>query len=80
MFEDSDAVKVRLENHSESRLVNEVTGYFEIKQFLVLDDIQPDMNAKLADWNADLRGNMGGFLKGKANNEQSCYRHSAALE
>ena len=58
MFEDSDAAKLRLENHSESHLVK------EFPEFLVLGDIQPDMKDKLADWNADLRGNVGGFFKG----------------
>jgi len=29
-----------------------------------LGDIQPDMRDKLAGWNADLRGNVGGFFKG----------------
>ena len=43
MFEDSDAAKLRLENHSESHLVKEFPEYFEIKQFIVLGDIQPDM-------------------------------------
>ena len=64
MFEDSDAARLRLENHSESHLVNEFPEYFEIKQFIVLGDIQPDMKDKLKDWNADLRGNIGGFFKG----------------
>ena len=64
MFEDSDAAKLRLENHSESHLVKEFPEYFEIKQFVVLGDIQPDMRDKLAAWNADLRGNVGGFFKG----------------
>ena len=64
MFEDSDAAKLRLENHSESHLVKEFPEYFEIKQFVVLGDIQPDMKDKLAAWNADLRGNVGGFFKG----------------
>ncbi len=54
MFEDSDAAKLRLENHSD----------FEIKNFIVLGDIKPDMKDKLANWNADLRGNVGGFFKG----------------
>jgi hypothetical protein len=64
MFEDSDAAKLRLENHSESHLVKEFPEYFEIKNFIVLGDIKPDMKDKLADWNADLRGNVGGFFKG----------------
>ena len=64
MFKDSDAAKLRLENHSESHLVKEFPEYFEIKQFVVLGDIQPDMKDKLAAWNADLRGNVGGFFKG----------------
>jgi hypothetical protein len=63
MFKDSDAAKLRLENNSESHLVKEFPEYFEIKQFVVLGDIQPDMKDKLAAWNADLRGNVGGFLK-----------------
>ena len=64
MFEDSDAAKLRLENHSESHLVKEFPEYFEIKNFIVLGDIKPDMKDKLADWNADLRVNVGGFFKG----------------
>ena len=64
MFEDSDAAKLRLENHSKSHLVKEFPEYFEIKSFIVLGDIKPDMKDKLADWNADLRGNVGGFFKG----------------
>ena len=56
MFEEehSDAAKLRLENHSESHLVKEFPEYFEIKNFIVLGDIKPDMKDKLADWNADL--------------------------
>ena len=64
MFKDSDAAKLRLENHSESHLVKEFPEYFEIKNFIVLGDIKPDMKDKLADWNADLRENVGGFFKG----------------
>ena len=64
MFEDSDAAKLRLENHSDSHLVKEFPEYFEIRQFIVLGDIQPDMKDKLANWNADLRDNVGGFFKG----------------
>ena len=64
MFEDSDAAKLRLENHSDSHLVKEFPEYFEIRQFIVLGDIQPDMKDKLASWNADLRDNVGGFFKG----------------
>ena len=64
MFEDSDAAKLRLENHSASHLVEEFPEHFEIKQFIVLGDIKPDMKEKLADWNADLRGNVAGFFKG----------------
>jgi len=64
MFEDSDAAKLRLENHSNSHLVKEFPEYFEIRQFIVLGDIQPDMKDKLANWNADLRDNVGGFFKG----------------
>ena len=64
MFEDSDAAKLRLENHSASHLVAEFPEHFEIKQFIVLGDIKSDMKEKLADWNADLRGNVAGFFKG----------------
>ena len=64
MFEDSDAAKLRLENHSASHLVEEFPEHFEIKQFIVLGDIKSDMKEKLADWNADLRGNVAGFFKG----------------
>ena len=64
MFEDSDAAKLRLENHSASHLVEEFPEYFEIKQFIVLGDIKSDMKEKLADWKADLRGNVAGFFKG----------------
>jgi len=64
MFEDSDAAKLRLENHSASHLVEEFPKHFEIKQFIVLGDIKSDMKEKLADWNADLRGNVAGFFKG----------------
>ena len=64
MFEDSDAAKLRLENHSNSHLVKEFPEYFEIRQFIVLGDIQPDMKDKLANWNADLRDNVGGFFRG----------------
>ena len=64
MFEDSDAAKLRLENHSASHLVEEFPEHFEIKQFIVLGDIKSDMKEKLADWNADLRGNIAGFFKG----------------
>ncbi len=64
MFEDSDAAKLRLENHTASHLIKEFPEYFQIKQFVVLGDIQPDMKEKLADWNADLRRNVGGFFKG----------------
>ena len=63
MFEDSDAAKLRLENHSASHLVEEFPEHFEIKQFIVLGDIKSDMKEKLADWNADLRGNVAGFFK-----------------
>ena len=63
MFEDSDAAKLRLENHSASHLVEEFPEHFEIKQFIVLGDIKSDMREKLADWNADLRENVAGFLK-----------------
>ena len=63
MFEDSDAAKLRLENHSASHLVKEFPEHFEIKQFIVLGDIKSDMKAKLADWNADLRSHVGGFFK-----------------
>ena len=66
MFEDSDAAKLRLENHSASHLVEEFPEHFEIKQFIVLGDIKSDMKEKLADWNADLRGNVAGFFKGIA--------------
>ena len=45
-------------------MVKEFPEYFEIKNFIVLGDIKPDMKDKLADWNADLRGNVGGFFKG----------------
>ena len=48
MFEDSDAAKLRLENHSESHLVKEFPEYFEIKNFIVLGDIKPDMKDKLS--------------------------------
>ena len=64
MFEDSDAAKLRLENHSASHLVEEFPEHFEIKQFIVLGDIKSDMKEKLADWKADLRGNVAGFFKG----------------
>ena len=64
MFEDSDAAKLRLANHSESHLVEEFPEHFEIKKFIVLGDIKSDMKEKLADWNADLRGNIAGFFKG----------------
>jgi len=64
MFEDSDAAKLRLENHSASHLVEEFPEHFEIKQFIVLGDIKSDMKEKLADWNGDLRGNVAGFFKG----------------
>ena len=64
MFEDSDAAKLRLENHSASHLAEQFPEHFEIKQFIVLGDIKPDMKEKLADWNADLRGNVAGFFKG----------------
>ena len=64
MFEDSDAAKLRLENHSASHLVKEFPEHFKIKQFIVLGDIKSDMKEKLADWNADLRGNIAGFFKG----------------
>ena len=64
MFEDSDAAKLRLENHSASHLVEEFPEHFEIKQFIVLGDIKSDMKEKLADWNADLRENVAGFFKG----------------
>ena len=64
MFQDSDAAKLRLVNHSESHLVKEFPEYFEIKNFIVLGNIKPDMKDKLADWNADLRVNVGGFFKG----------------
>ena len=64
MFEDSDAAKLRLENHSASHLVEEFPEHFQIKQFIVLGDIKSDMKEKLADWNADLRGNVAGFFKG----------------
>ena len=64
MFEDSDAAKLRLENHSASHLVEEFPEHFEIKQFIVLGDIKSDMKEKLADWNADLRANVAGFFKG----------------
>ena len=64
MFEDSDAAKLRLENHSASHLVEEFPEHFEIKQFIVLGDIKSDMKEKLADWNADLRGNVAGFFNG----------------
>ena len=64
MFEDSDAAKLRLENHSASHLVEEFPEHFEIKQFIVLGDIKSDMREKLADWNADLRENVAGFFKG----------------
>ena len=64
MFEDSDAAKLRLENHSASHLVEEFPEHFEIKQFIVLGDVKSDMREKLADWNADLRGNVAGFFKG----------------
>tara|TARA_X000000368_G_C22871210_1_gene640991 strand:- start:242 stop:586 length:345 start_codon:yes stop_codon:yes gene_type:complete len=63
MFEDSDAAKLRLENHSASHLVEEFPEHFEIKQFIVLGDIKSDMKEKLADWNADLRENIAGFFK-----------------
>lgn len=63
MFKDSDAAKLRLENHSASHLVKEFPEHFEIKQFIVLGDIKSDMKAKLADWNADLRSHVGGFFK-----------------
>ena len=53
-----------LENHSASHLVEEFPEHFEIKQFIVLGDIKSDMKEKLADWNADLRGNVAGFFKG----------------
>ena len=61
MFEDSDAAKLRLENHSASHLVEESPEHFEIKQLIVLGDIKSDMREKLADWNADLRENVAGF-------------------
>ena len=64
MFEDSDAAKLRLENHSSSHLVKEFPEHFEIKQFVVLGDINLDMKDKLAHWNADLRSYAGGFFKG----------------
>ena len=64
MFEDSDAAKLRLENHSASHLVKEFPEHFEIKQFIVLGDIKSDMKDKLVDWNADIRGYVGGFFKG----------------
>ena len=64
MFEDSDAAKLRLENHSASHLVEEFPEHFEIKQFIVLGEIKSDMREKLADWNADLRENVAGFFKG----------------
>ena len=64
MFEDSDAAKLRLENHSASHLVEEFPEHFEIKQFIVLGDIKTDMKEKLADWKADLRVNVAGFFKG----------------
>ena len=64
MFEDSDAAKLRLENHSASHLVEEFPEHFEIKQFIVLGDIKSDMKEKLADWSADLRENVAGFFKG----------------
>ena len=64
MFEDSDAAKLRLENHSASHLVEEFPEHFEIKQFIVLGYIKSDMKEKLADWNADLRCNVAGFFKG----------------
>ena len=64
MFEDSDAAKLRLENHSASHLVEEFHEHFDIKQFIVLGDIKSDMREKLADWNADLRVNVAGFFKG----------------
>ena len=64
MFEDSDAAKLRLENHSASHLVEQFPEHFEIKQFIVLGDIKSDMKEKLAGWNADLRGNIAGFFKG----------------
>ena len=64
MFEDSDAAKLRLENHSASDLVEEFPEHFEIKQFIVLGEIKSDMREKLADWNADLRENVAGFFKG----------------
>ena len=63
IFEDSDAAKLRLENHYSSHLVREFPEYFEIKNFIVLGDIKSDMKEKLGDWNADLRGFVGGFLK-----------------
>ena len=63
MFEDSDAAKLRLENHSSSHLINEFPEHFEIKNLIVLGDIKSDMKEKLGDWNADLRGFVGGFLK-----------------
>jgi len=64
MFEDSDAAKLRLENHSSSHLINEFPEHFEIKNFIVLGNIKSDMREKLYDWNADLRGYAGGFFKG----------------
>ena len=64
MFEDSDAAKLRLENHSASHLVKEFPDHFEIKQFIVLGDIKSDVKDKLVDWNADIRGHVGGFFKG----------------
>tara|TARA_B100000900_G_scaffold307076_1_gene265716 strand:+ start:3917 stop:4303 length:387 start_codon:yes stop_codon:yes gene_type:complete len=63
MFEDSDAAKLRLENHSSSHLINEFPEHFEIKNLIVLGDIKSDMREKLRDWNADLRGFVGGFFK-----------------
>ena len=53
-----------IRDSSESHLVKEFPEYFEIKSFIVLGDIKPDMKDRLADWNADLRGNVGGFFKG----------------
>ena len=60
MFEDSDAAKLRLENHSESHLLRSFQNI--LKLYIVLGDIKPDMKDRLADWNADLRGN-GHFFK-----------------
>ena len=63
IFESSDAAKLRVENLIASSLASRFQTLFEIKNFLVLGEVNADLHDMLSGFGAEFREYGGGFYR-----------------